>query len=352
MRTLRRPWQAWLNATAMSVALLIAPATSADVSSADSAVAQALFDEAKKLMAAGNFAQACPKLEESQRLDPTSGTLINLADCYEKQGRIASAWSAFLDAAAAANRAGHNDRGKAARDRAAALAPRLSKIAIAVAGGDTVAGIEVKRDGTVVGKAQWGVPLPADQGLHKVTVSAPGRKTWEQSVLVKGGGDTLTVAVPELEMAGAPAAAPPAATPAPPAPPATPLMPPAGAVQPTTDERPETSGGLSAQKSGALVAGGVGVAGIVVGSIFGLKAFSKHDEAALQCDPECHDQAGMDLKAEAKSAGNISTVAFVVGAAGLAGGALLWFTAGSAKAGTSAPRVGFGPGGILVKGAW
>jgi tetratricopeptide (TPR) repeat protein len=291
-------------------------------------------------MAANNFAAACPKLEESQRLDPTSGTLINLADCYEKQGRIASAWSAFLDAAAAANRAGHAEREKAARDRASALAPRLSKIAINVAGGDKVAGIEVKRDGATVGNAQWGVPLPADQGLHKVTASAPGRRTWEMSVLVKGGADTLTVSVPELEMAGAPAAAPTLTTPA------------TAAVNLNGNERPQASGGVPAQKVAALVVGGVGVAGVVVGSIFGLKSFSKHDQAAAVCDPECHDQGGLALKDEAKSAGNISTAAFIVGAAALAGGAALWLTAGPNTATSPAPQVGFGPGAILVKGAW
>jgi hypothetical protein len=352
----RRLFWTWPAAGLTSIALSISAPARADVSAADGAVAQALFDEAKRLMASNNFAEACPKLEESQRLDPTSGTLINLADCYEKQGRIASAWSAFLDAAAAANRSGHADREKAARDRAAALAPRLSKIAITVAGGDKVSGIEVKRDGAVVGKAQWGVPLPADQGLHAVTVSAPGRKTWEKSVLVKGGGDTLTIAVPELEMAGA--AQPAAPLPAAEAPPATSAPPPPVTEQPVRADqtaipvRPVASGGLSGQKIGALVVGGVGVAGIAVGSVFGLSAFSKHDQAAAVCDPECHDQTGLNLKADAKAAGNLSTIAFAVGAVGLVGGAVLWFTAAPAKAPAPAPQVGLWPGGVFVKGSW
>jgi hypothetical protein len=337
----------WPAAGIASIALMMSGPARAEVSSADGAVAQALFDEAKKLMAAGNFADACPKLEESQRLDPTSGTLINLADCYEKHGRLASAWSAFLDAAAAANRSGHGDRARAARDRAAALAPRLSKIAITVAGGDSVAGIEVKRDGAVVGKAQWGVPLPADQGLHKVIVSAPGRKTWAKSVVVKGGADTLKVAVPDLaevpETPSTPATAATTKT-------VTGRL--SGIDQPTSGERSEASGGWSAQKTAALVVVGVGVAGVVVGSIFGLKSISKHNEAAIECDPDCWDQTGMDLKADAKSAGNISTGAFVVGAAGLVGAAVLWFTAGSDTSTASAPRVGIGPGGVLLKGVW
>jgi hypothetical protein len=296
--------------------MLLSPTIFAAVPSADSASAQVLFDEGKKLMADGKFAEACPKLEESQRLDPTSGTLINLAACYEQQGRIATAWAAFLDAATAANRAGNPEREKAARDRAAALAPRLSKIVITIMGSDKIEGIEVKRDSTTIGKAQWGVGMPADQGLHKVT--APGRKTWEKDVIVKGGGETVTVQVPELEPGGSTETA--------------------------------GNGGLSGQKVGALAVGGVGFVGVVVGSIFGLKAISKHNDAATYCDPLCHDQAGLDVKAEAMHASNVSTVAFVVGGAALGGAALLWFTDRTEK--PTAPQVGIGPSGIVVKGAW
>jgi hypothetical protein len=60
----------------------------------------------------------------------------------------------------------------------------------------------------------------------------------------------------------------------------------------------------------------------------------------------------MDLKADAQAAGNVSTAAFVVGAVGLAGGAVLWFTAGPETAETTSPQVGLGPTGIVVKGAW
>jgi hypothetical protein len=316
--------RSWLQAGTVSVAMLLSPATFAAAPSADSASAQVLFDEGKKLMADGKFAEACPKLEESQRLDPTSGTLINLAACYEQQGLTATAWAAFLDAATAANRAGNPKREKEARDRAAALVPRLSKIVITVTGSDKVEGVEVKRDSTTIGKAQWGAGMPADQGLHKVTVTAPGRKTWEKDVIVKGGGETVTVQVPELE--------------------------PGGPTPTESNGGLSGAGALSSQKIAALAVGGVGLVGVVVGSIFGLKAISKHNDAANYCDPLCHDQAGLDVKADAMHASNISTVAFVVGGAALGGAALLWFTDRTEK--SIAPQVGIGPSGIVLKGAW
>jgi len=89
----------------------------ADASPVDKAAAQTLFDEGRRLMAAGKLADACPKLAESQKLDPGVGTQFHLSDCYERFGQTASAWAGFLEVAAAAKSAGQNDREKVARDR-------------------------------------------------------------------------------------------------------------------------------------------------------------------------------------------------------------------------------------------
>ena len=97
----------------------------ADSSLADKAAAQSLFDEGRKLMTEGKFAQACPKLAESQKLDPGVGTQFNLADCYERLGQTASAWAGFLEAASTAKSMGQGEREKVARERAAAW-PRVS----------------------------------------------------------------------------------------------------------------------------------------------------------------------------------------------------------------------------------
>jgi hypothetical protein len=335
---------------ASSLLLVMSSRAAADVNSADSAAAQALFDQGKQLMAEGKYSEACPKLEESQRLDPTSGTLINLADCYEKEGKLATAWTTFLDAATAANRAGNTEREQAARERAQALAPVLPKIVITVAGGDKTPGLEIKRDGTTVGMAQWGTPIPADEGQHKVTATAPGRRPWETTATIKANGETVRVDVPELPLLGAtePQSAAPGPGAAPPPQPA-PVAPMAPAAVPEA----KPSGGLGAQRTLALVAGGVGLVGVAVGSVFGLISKSKRDDAASHCTGSaCVDQAGVDMKADAISAGNVSTAAFIVGGAGLAGGAVLWFTANAGSPEALAPRVGIGPGSVLVQGAW
>ncbi len=163
---------------------------------ADTATAQALFDQGKKLMGEKKYAEACAKFEESQKLDPGLGTQTNLAICYESMGRTASAWSLYLEVAGAAKSSNQTDREKKARDAARALEPKLSKLTIEVTSPPD--GLEVKRNGQSVGKATWGTPIPVDPGEIKLTAMAPDRKLWEKTITVDKPGET-TVTVPELE---------------------------------------------------------------------------------------------------------------------------------------------------------
>lgn len=138
----------------------------------DPAAAQALFNQAKELMRQGKSAEACPKLQESNRIDPGIGTQFHLADCYEKVGRVASAWAQFLGVASQARAAGHTEREKAAQRRAEKLEPRLPRLTVAVAEASKVAGLEIRRNGALVGAAQWGTPVPVDPGEIELTASA------------------------------------------------------------------------------------------------------------------------------------------------------------------------------------
>jgi serine/threonine-protein kinase len=67
----------------ITASLAHAQATSDDVRAA------ALFTEGRQLMAAGDYAAACPKLAESQALAPAADTALDLAICYQYASQAA-----------------------------------------------------------------------------------------------------------------------------------------------------------------------------------------------------------------------------------------------------------------------
>jgi hypothetical protein len=160
----------------------------------DPGAAQTLYQEARALIQKNKYSEACPKLEDSLRLEAGVGTRSDLADCNEHIGKIATAWAGFLDAAARSSKvASQADREKLARRRAQALEPRLPKLLIEVP--KAMQGLEVKRDGVAIDAAAWGTPIPVDPGAHRVIVTAPGRTRWVTTVQIKEG-ETVRVEVP------------------------------------------------------------------------------------------------------------------------------------------------------------
>jgi len=277
------------------------------------AAAQALFERGRALVEQGQFAEACPKFAESQRLEPGIGTLLWLADCYESSGRTASAWASFKEAGAAAALR-HDDRERVARERAAELEPRLSRLSIAPAPDAPTSTIEVRRDGMTIGSAEWGLPLPLDPGPHTVAATAPGRRSWSVTVVVEPTGGTLSVTIPALA--------------------------PENSVgrhgegdRPSSDRHvPELRShapGMGQQIAGLAVAG-LGLAGLAVGTVFSLKAKSTYDQSnsSGHClpDNEC-DTIGKNSRKDAYALATAATVVMSIGAVGISGGAVLFFTA-------------------------
>jgi hypothetical protein len=344
-----------IRVPALTAALLVLASPVRLRAQATEAAATALFDDGRKLMTQHRYPEACPKLAESQRLAPSGGTLLNLADCYEHTGQTASAWVAWKDAAARADAAGKADVENKALARAAALEPGLAKLAIAVAPGSGVSGLEIKRDGVAVGPAEYGLPIPVDPGRHLIEAAAPKKKEWSAiiEVLPKQSDARVTVTLADEVEAGPPAV---------PAPPPAPLgnaPEPTHAASASATDRPATGAG-STQRTLGFVALGVGVAGVAVGSAFGLVAMSKNNEALgpqnCRTSTLCN-QTGLSLTSDAKNDATLSTIAFGVGAAGLVAGAVLWLTAPktpvpAAGAVRVAPEVGRSYGGVSVGGAW
>lgn len=294
----------------------------ADGSPDQAAAAEALFDQARELMKQGDFARACAKFAESQRLDAGVGTLIYLADCYEKSERLASAWVTFREAAAAARAAGQTDRETLARDRATTLEPKLTKLVI-----DVVAtrpdGLEIHRDDTVVSDAMWGTEVPVDAGEYTIRASAPGRNTWTRQVVVSASTPLVRVEVPALEPSEEPVAQ------------SAPVAP--RVRRAPVDSRPsrEAPNVGRTQRIAGYVTAGVGVGGMVVGAYFWQRGRTKHDDALDHCTPRCNDDARA-LQDDAERSTTVGNVAVIGGAVLAAGGVFLVLASPRAKP----PRAG------------
>lgn len=315
-----------------SVAALLASSPIRAQSASDKATAEALFGEGRRLMGQANYRDACPKFEASLKLDPGVGAMLNLADCYEKNGQTASAWAEFREASSAARAAGSRDREDLARKRAAALEPKLSSLTIVVAGQPP----RVTRDGTVVDSAAFGTPMPVDPGKHVIEATAPGKQKWAKTIDVGASAARVSVEIPVLQddTQGTSGLQPAVST---------------GATR--VDVAP---GGSSTQRAVAIGAAAVGVLGLAAGGYFGLKASSTWSDAKKGCTayPAGCTTDASTLANDAKTQATISTVAFAVGAAGVVAGAVLWFTAPRSHEGETKLALGVGPTGVVVRGGF
>jgi hypothetical protein len=267
------------------------------------------------------FAEACPKLEESLRIDPGMGTQFNLAHCWEQLGLTASAWGLFLDVAAAAESSGQGKRERAARKRAAALEPKLSRLRI-----DVVApapGMKILRAGEEVGQGAWDTDVPIDPGTYQIEASAPDKHTWTGEVVVEKPGETASIEVPPLQDLAPPVVEAPAPEPeAAPAPVAI-----------------EDQGSGAGRTVATIALSAVAVGGIATGVVFGIQSKNETGAAKKLCTggEDGATCAGVDggiaerdealgHRDNAKRAALISYVGLGVGGAALVGTAIMLLT--------------------------
>jgi hypothetical protein len=293
-------------------------------------------------MDAGKLAEACAKLAESHRLDPSPGTVLNLAICHEKEGKIASAWAEFKEAEALSTASGRQDRADYARKRAATLEAKLSRLVVEIA--SPPEGMVIRLEGKELrAAAMAGSGMPMDPGKYSVEAAAPGKKAWSGTVIVESGPSTARLVIPA--MADAPAAA---------------------SAAPKAPPPPEDSSGSTRRVVG-YVAGGLGIASLGVGAAFGGLTLAKAAEVQDLCGdaPKC-SRAGVDANTTAKTMALVSDISLGAGAALAGAGLVLILTSGSSKlpapgnrgaAGATsrvwaAPFVGPGMAQLNVGGSW
>ena len=319
-----------------ALALLQPSSLSAQASADDKAAAEALFDQGLTHMREGKVEQACGELERSQSLERGIGTMLYLAECYEKLGRNASAWALFREAASVAAAQGETERARVGAQRADRLAPTLSRLALQVPAENRIEGFELTRNGQPVREASWAVAVPVDPGEHALAATAPGRLSWSQKVIVRTGGERAEVQVPVLAVdpnAAAQTDATPMVAP-PPAQPAPPL-----AHTATPPAQPAST--WPVQRTIALIVGGVGVVGLGVGAYFGARAISKNNDADTAAKDscvtdddvmKCGSLEPVNRTEEAEDAATLSTIFMVGGGVLAATGIALFVTAPSDEA--------------------
>jgi hypothetical protein len=315
-----------------------------------STIAEQLFNDGRDLVKADRWAEACPKFEASLHYDPVLGTRLNLAMCYERVGKLASAWGLYRESMLLAKKAGDTKRARYAQKQAAALEPRLPRLAIS-APANPPDGFVVKRDGTPIDPGAQGVALFVDPGAHEITAAAPGFEPFARTI-ASVEGKAETVAIPELERIPAPpvaAAEPPRA---PPRAPAEKRVVAAPAVAVPAPSRTRTYVALGVATAGAAALG--------VGLVFGAKARSTYGDAEtlcgadLVCDPADYDK-GRRLVRDARSTATVSTVLVAAGSAAVVTAAVLWLTAPRSRERTAArivPVVGDRGAGIAAVGSF
>jgi serine/threonine-protein kinase len=315
-------------------------------------MAEALFQEGRKLVEQKRYAEACPKFAESQKLDPGIGTLLNLATCHELEGKTATAWSEFTQVLGFAERESRPDAQQFAKSHLAALTPKLAKFVIVVPKESEQPDLEVTLDGQAFGKPAWGVAAPIDPGTHVVAAGAAGRKRWTTQVAFTAAEQkTITVPTLEIDTSSEPPSAP--------APPGEPIAPPSAPMPPAADSRtgsgpqaaPSNTTG-QAQRMAGIIVGGAGIVAMGAGVILGFSAKSTYDDSSRYCDASGCDAPGLALRSTAVGRGQVATALFALGAGTAVGGAVLWFTAPHARSATPVARIGLAPSGVVVKGTW
>jgi tetratricopeptide (TPR) repeat protein len=287
--------------------------SSAAAQAPEAQAAEALFRQARSLMDAGAFAEACEKFAASHALEPGLGTLLYLGDCYERSGRLASALGTFHAAEQLARERGDAARQHLASVRAAALAPRAPTLEVRRRVGARVPDLDITLNGAPLRESDLNRAVPRDAGQYEIRFSAPGYSAYVSAVELKnGGGNGVVVTVPRLVS----------------------LFPNSGAADsaaPGTEPRPGDT-----RRVGAWVLAGTGVALGATAGLFAILALAKNGDSEATCDPNNPNRCGPEgvrLRQDAKDLATVATVSGLLGGACVASGIVLYVSAASSDSG-------------------
>jgi hypothetical protein len=302
---------ALLGCAAVALTLDAAAQENAKPSASDRA--QQLFDGGVKDMLAGRYERGCASIAESHKIDPRPGTVFTLAECHARAGKLASAlrsyalYLALVEVMPEEQSRAHRERAAIARAERNRLNPQVPKLTVSWSGAPPP-GASVALDGVVLDEMQMRRPQAVDPGEHVVTYRDARGRSGERRVTISQD-QSARVVLPS---------------------PAGPTPNARGPALP--DRKAEAAGPSSARRSWTYLIGGVGIAGLVLGSVTGTMALMrKKNEVDEHCedvsaDVVACDEQGLSAAESGQSLALTSTIAFAVGIAGLGTAATLLLT--------------------------
>ena len=305
----RRPSSIAAISTVLAMLALSRP------SHAQSAEAEALFNEGNQLMTEHKLAQACEAFEASNRAEPRAGTLIRLGECREQNQQLASAWSAYRDAL---NRVKDPRKREYATSRAGGVEQRLSYLKVSVAADGKLDGLVITRNGKPLDPTLWDRSLPVDGGEYVIVARAPDHDEWQATASVAIEHGNITLEVPRLKERSTPT------------PPTSGTTPPTVTIEPPPADPLPAHSWFTVRRKIALGVAGASAVAVVTGVVLGLSARSKQDDAFRLCPApatpcDAADQSNALIQTSHRRALEANIAFGVAGAAAITTG-VLWLT--------------------------
>ena len=308
------------TAAALFLTLIATPTVAnAAATASERAAAEALFDSAIVHMHAGEFSIACPELQDSQQIDPGVGTLLYLGQCYEEQGRMASAWATFREAAYLSRRTEGGSREAVATESADRLHKIISFLHVKVTrpypAGMTITRLDrFSTTAENLAEVMWTRPIPIDPGEHVFEASALNKKPWSQTITVPAAssaesGHKIELVVPQLEDTAVRAVPPPPVA--------------APATQPESAQPSPAKESDSGLKTVGYIVGGTGIAVLIAGGVTTAMGLSLKSDMEERCpDNFCVSNTASEQNAFESDKDSLSTYGTMTTAFFIGGGVL------------------------------
>jgi hypothetical protein len=312
-----------LASTLLALSLSTCPAL-AQPSASDRATARALAEEGGEALDKKNYEIAADRFSRADALVHAPTLSLELARAQVGLRRFVEAQETYLriirEGVPPGSPPAFTKAFQDAQKEIKAIPPRLGWVTLTVTGANAFI---VTIDGNEVPKAALDVKRAVNPGNHVVKASADGYVANETTFTV-GEGESAAVSMTLDPMPSSPTAKPPTPSAA-----KTTITTASGAQVGTDSGRPRGS----TQKTLGIVALGVGGAGLMVGSITGLVAISRHGDLQTNCPGgQCPESQQKNLDSY-RTFSTISTIGFIVAGAGAIGGMTLLLTSPSPREG-------------------